>query len=84
MIQTQIRGYLARIHYRKELLAYKDNEKKQIIERIKSAIQTIQSHWRGYTIRKVYNQLKLERSIRDMQINYFHQQVFQIFILLII
>ena len=75
MIQSQIRGYLARVHYRNELLTRKDNEKKQILERIRAAIQTIQSHWRGYAIRKVYNQLKLERAIRDMQINYFHQQV---------
>ncbi len=75
IIQTQVRGYLARIRYKRDLEINKINEKKRIFEKLHQSVKTIQSCWRGYAIRKLYNQIKLENALKKMQVNYFHQQV---------
>ena len=41
---------------------------------IKSA-KTIQSHWRGYAMRKLYRDLRLDMATKAMQFGYFCEQV---------
>lgn len=39
------------------------------------SVRTIQSHWRGYAIRKLYRDLKLDMATKAMQFGYFCEQV---------
>ena len=50
-----------------------DNEKN--FEKLLKSVKTIQNHWRGYAIRKVYRELKLDKATKAMQLDYFCQQV---------
>lgn len=54
------------------------NKKQDNYERLMKRIKTIQSHWRGHEIRKVYRELKLDRNTKAMQVGYFNQQVISI------
>ena len=39
------------------------------------SVKTIQSHWRGYAIRKLYRDLRLDMATKAMQFGYFCEQV---------
>lgn len=45
-------------------------------EALLKSVKTIQSHWRGYAIRKLYRDLKLDMATKAMQFGYFCEQVF--------
>lgn len=74
-LQALIRGYLIRLKFKKQLETRAINAKQKGYERIVQRIKTIQSHWRGREIRKVYKELKLDRHTKAMQIGYFNQQI---------
>lgn len=44
-------------------------------ERVLKAVRTIQSHWRGYVIRKLYRDLRVDMATKAMQFGYFCEQV---------
>ena len=50
-------------------------EKEKNFEKLVNSVQTIQNHWRGYAIRKVFKDLKLDKATKSMQLDYFCQQV---------
>lgn len=75
LLQAQIRGYLARIRYKKKTMERNKYEKHQNYDKLLRSIKTIQSHWRGYAVRKVYKELKLDRATKSMQFGYFCQQI---------
>lgn len=39
------------------------------------SVKTIQSHWRGYAMRKIYRDLRLDMATKAMQFGYFCEQV---------
>lgn len=39
------------------------------------SVKTIQSHWRGYSMRKLYRDLRLDIATKAMQFGYFCEQV---------
>ena len=51
------------------------SDKEKNFEKILKSVKIIQNHWRGYAIRKVYRDLKLDKATRTMQLDYFCQQV---------
>lgn len=44
-------------------------------EALLKSVKIIQSHWRGYAIRKLYRDLKLDMATKAMQFGYFCEQV---------
>jgi len=74
-LQSLIRGYLSRLRFKKRLDIKIKEHKLKNAEKLIDRIKTIQSHWRGHEIRKVYKELKLDHQTRAMQIGYFNQQV---------
>ena len=75
LLQSLIRGHLSRLRFKKCLdIKIKENKLKNA-EKLIDRIKTIQSHWRGHEIRKVYKELKLDHQTKAMQIGYFNQQV---------
>ncbi len=75
LLQAQIRGYLARLKYNHKKTLGKDISNDFGYEKIIKAVRTIQSHWRGYSMRKLYRDLKLDRATKSMQFGYFCQQI---------
>lgn len=75
MIQSHIRGFLARQAYQSQKGERLQNERKRKIEKIQNSVKTIQSYWRGWKIRKIYKEAALDRAVKSMQANYFSQQV---------
>ena len=82
LLQAQIRGYLARIRYKKKTMEKNKSDKQMHYDKLVKSIRTIQSHWRGYAIRKVYKELKVDRATKSMQFGYFCQQVGSVCLLL--
>ena len=75
IIQSQIRGYLARKKYINQKGDKLQNERKRKFEQIENSVKTIQSYWRGWKIRKIYKEAILDRAAKSMQACYFSQQV---------
>jgi myosin-3 len=76
LLQAQIRGYLARLKYnKKKSMSGKNMSDDKGYEKILNAVRIIQSQWRGYSMRKLYRDLKLDRATKSMQFGYFCQQV---------
>lgn len=80
LLQAHIRGYLARIRFKKlthlQSRSLANSKHRKISsDRYMRAIRVIQSYWRGYSIRKVYRELKLDRTTKSMQFGYFCEQV---------
>ena len=60
----------------KQKISEKDKaEKEKSFEKLLKSVRTIQNHWRGYAMRKVYKDLKLDKATKTMQLDYFCQQV---------
>ena len=74
-IQSVARGYLTRLRFKTILEEKVTTSNQKSYERIMQRIKTIQSHWRGHEIRKVYKELKLDRHTKAMQVGYFNQQI---------
>lgn len=75
-MQAQIRGYLARKRFKKLIGQIRQKERSKITsERYMKSIRTIQSFWRGFAVRKVYKELKLDKATKAMQFGYFCEQV---------
>ena len=68
-------GYLARTRYKEKTLEKSRSDKEKNFEKLLNSVKTIQNHWRGYAIRKVYRDLKLDKATKTMQLDYFCQQV---------
>ncbi len=75
MIQAAFRGHVTR----KNILATNNEfrilERKKMVANLLRAVKTIQSHWRGWKIRKLYKEMCLELATKAMQTKYFHQQI---------
>ena len=72
MLQSKIRGFLTRRSL-SAACSIDDSSKNQ--ESKASAAITIQSHWRSYRSRKLYKDLLLEQSAKNVQFKFFCQQV---------
>jgi hypothetical protein len=75
LLQARCRGYLARVKLGKKMAEKRDNQKRSVYEKFLKSVHTIQRYWRGYEVRKVYKQIKLDRAIKAMKFSYFCQQV---------
>jgi hypothetical protein len=75
LLQAHCRGHLARVKFNRKLADKHDNQKRSIYDKFLKSVRTIQRYWRGYEVRKVYKQIKLDRAIKAMKFSYFCQQV---------
>jgi hypothetical protein len=83
LLQAQIRGYLARLKFKKLAIEKcaaakppKNNNGSRLnYDLLLKSVRTIQSHWRGYSIRKLYRDLRLDMATKAMQFGYFCEQV---------
>ncbi len=75
MIQAAFRGHMTRKNILATNNGFKQLERKRVISKIQKAVKTIQSYWRGWKIRKIYKEMRLELATRAMQTSYFHQQI---------
>ena len=82
-LQALIRGYLARLKFKKIIENKLHLEKQKNYAKLIDRVKSIQSHWRGHEIRKVYRVLKLDSQTKAMQLGYFNQQVILIKLYLI-
>ena len=64
------------MRFKQKTLEKSKSDKEKNFEKLLKSVKTIQNHWRGYAIRKVYRDLKLDKATKAMQLDYFCQQVF--------